>query len=143
MNTYIVDASVAVKWFIKEENQESAIRLADRCEQNKIKLMVPDFFFVEIANVLWNKTVRNLLKVSEAMEMTDKLMKLALGRYSDYELSAVALENALQYGISVYDALYVSLAEIYMAPLVTADETLLKACKGRFRFIEPLEELKI
>ena len=69
-------------------------------------------------------------------------MKLSLERYSDRELSDVALENALQYGISVYDALYVSLAEIYVAPLVTADETLFKACKGRFDFILSLEEIR-
>ena len=142
MNTYIVDASVAVKWFLEEENQKSAIHLANECGKNRIKIIVPEFFFVEMANVFWSKTERNLLKIFEAMEMMDRLVKLGLKRYSDHELSEVALENALQYGISVYDALYVSLAEIYVAPLVTADETLIKACKNRFDFILPLQEIK-
>lgn len=64
-----------------------------------------------------------------------------LQRYADFELADVALENALRFNISAYDGLYLALAEIYVAPLVTADETLLQACRGRFDFIESLKDL--
>jgi len=142
MKTYAVDASVAVKWFLEEEDQDIAVRLADQFEENKIRLVVPDFFFVEMANVFWSKTAGNLLKVSEGIVMMDKLMELGLKRYSDHELSDVALENALHLDISVYDAMYVSLAEIYTAPLVTADLDLIKACRRKqFHWIAPLQDL--
>lgn len=142
MKTYILDASVAVKWFLEEEDQDDAVRLADQFEGNKIKLVVPDFFFVEMANVFWSKIASNLLRVSEGVAMMDKLMRLGLKRYSDHELSDVALENALHFGISAYDATYVSLAEIYAAPLVTADLDLIKACRRRrFHWIAPLQDL--
>ncbi|MBI3999283.1 MAG: hypothetical protein HY351_01590, partial [Candidatus Omnitrophica bacterium] len=60
----------------------------------------------------------------------------------DKELADVAVENAIQYEVTVYDGLYVALAEIYVAPLVTADNGILKALKNRFDFILPLEEIK-
>ena len=77
----------------------------------------------------------------DAVRNHDQIMALKLERYSDHELSDIALKNALQYKISTYDALYLSLAEIYLAPLVTADDSLFKACKDRFDFIEHLSEM--
>lgn len=75
-------------------------------------------------------------------KMIDELARLPLEQYSDSELFDVAFDNAIQLKISAYDAIYVSLAEIYVAPLVTADDELIKACKNRFDFILPLGKLK-
>lgn len=78
----------------------------------------------------------------DVLNIFDHVMKFPLKRYPDYELADVAVENAAIYKISVYDSIYLSLAEIYVAPLVTADQSLIKVCKGRFDFLLPLSEFK-
>ena len=58
MNTYVVDANVAIKWFVPEIYQEAARRL----RQSDYVLQVPDFLFLEfgLARV---KTTNNLLPI--------------------------------------------------------------------------------
>lgn len=49
MTRVVVDASVAVKWYLPEEHTLAAVRLLD----TGVGLVVPDLFFGEIGNVLW------------------------------------------------------------------------------------------
>ena len=140
METYIVDASVGTKWFFKEESSAVAENLIRQVEAREIRAVVPDLFYAELANIFWKRFQRRQIKATAGLNAFDVLMGFKLERYSDYELSDVALENAVQLGISAYDAVYVSLAEIYAAPLVTADHALIKACKNKFDFILPLSE---
>ncbi len=48
MSTYVVDASVAAKWFFKEDHTEAALRVLGGGDQ----LHAPDFFLLEMDNVL-------------------------------------------------------------------------------------------
>lgn len=143
MSRFIFDASVAVKWFFEEKLSEKAKQFLILLNDGKIEIVVPEFFYLEFANVCWKKFKMGLVSVTQALRALDDIVELSLTRYSDYELSDVALENALRFNISAYDGLYVALAEIYVAPLVTADKALLKACQGRFDFIEPLSEVAL
>jgi predicted nucleic acid-binding protein len=50
MSVYVVDASVAAKWFFDEPFSDEATRLLDASHT----LHVPDFFLLEIAeNLCW------------------------------------------------------------------------------------------
>ena len=142
MKTYIVDASVAIKWFVEEELRDRAVSFFDGVKKGKIKAVVPTLFFTEMSNICWKKSLKKDLTYHQASEILKDIRQMPLKRYEDYELFDVAFGNALQFGITVYDAMYVSLAEIYAVPLVTADDALIKACKGRFDFILPLDEVK-
>lgn len=141
MKACVVDASVGAKWFFNEELNEQSRSLISRLEKREIDLIVPEIFYVELANVFRKRVQRKEITAPDAIRAFDLLSSFSLKRYSDHELSDVALENAIQLGISVYDAIYISLAEIYVTPLVTADNELIKACKGRFDFLLPLWEL--
>ncbi|OGW84460.1 MAG: hypothetical protein A3C35_02925 [Omnitrophica bacterium RIFCSPHIGHO2_02_FULL_46_11] len=143
METYIVDASVGAKWFFKEENDQAAHYLLDRLEHRNVRLVVPDFFYIEIGNICWKRLQKRELNDSVALALVNRMASFPLVRYPDGELSDVAFENAIHYGISVYDAVYLSLAEIHLAPLITADDVLIKACKNRFDFILPLKEVRV
>lgn len=140
MNPYVVDTSVAVKWVFEEKGSENAALFLEEFEQKKIQIIVPEFFYCELASACLNKFLRKLATFGEADERLARVADLPLTTYPDRELADVAFENAVRLNISVYDALYLALAEIYVAPLVTADGALLKACRGRFDFIESLEE---
>lgn len=138
----VLDASVGVKWFFKEEGWEKAAFFKSQFLEQQIKIVVPEIFYAELASACFKRVRRKILSTEQAMAYLDEAIDLPLQRYSDHELSDVAMGNALQYRISVYDALYLSLAEIYTSPLITADRALLKACGGRFDFIESLEDFE-
>ena len=140
MEQRIVDASVGAKWFFEEKLQEKALHLIEGARQGLITLVVPEIFYVELASVCRKRVRRGTMSAGDAVDTFDRIVELPLTKCSDLELSDVALENALRFGISAYDGLYLALAEVYVSPLVTADETLLKACERKFDFIEALQD---
>ena len=142
MKQWILDASVGAKWIFEEEMSDKAGWFLEQIHQKEIEGIVPEFFFSEISNVCWVKVRKNIASIDYAMDALDKIFSFPLLACSDKELSDVALENALRFKISAYDGLYLALAEVYVAPLVTADETLFNVCHKRFEFIEFLGDIK-
>lgn len=139
---FVLDASVAAKWFFKEEMSEKSLVFLERLRRREIRVVVPEFFYSELGSVCSKRVRRDKIPVKQAITYSDSLSELPLQPYSDRELADVALENAFLFNISVYDALYVSLAEIYCAPFVTADKALFEKCRKRFDFIEYLGDIK-
>ena len=119
----VVDASVAVKWFILEERHELARRLVEpgvsRCS--------PDFLQVEVANVLSRKLRGGLISephCKTALAVLDGLVSLVpTGRHIEraFDLS-MRLHHAL------YDCIYVAVAEERNATFVTDDEKFGRKC---------------
>jgi predicted nucleic acid-binding protein len=123
----VVDASVGVKLFLKEEGSEEAEAIFARLGgADPIVLAAPDFFFIECANVFRTRVHRRLMTAEQAREAFMILQSLPLQGVASAELASVAFDFALAHGLSVYDATYAALAERLGAPLVTADEKLAK-----------------
>lgn len=139
---FVFDASVVAKWFFEEELKEEADFLFERVKRNEIAIVVPETLYVELASVFRKKVQQKIVTLHDALETFDRAMGFPFKSYPTQEICDVALENALHFGITVYDALYLSVAEIYVAPFVTADRSLFQACRGRFDFIEYLGDLK-
>jgi predicted nucleic acid-binding protein len=56
----VLDASVIIKWFVKEEDSDKAIFLRDEYMQNLSEIAVPDLVLYEITNALrFNKNISN------------------------------------------------------------------------------------
>ena len=142
MNRCVVDACVGIKWFFDEELKKEADSLVDQAEGGKIKIIVPGIFYSEFTNVLWRKTVEETVDIGTAQKILGRLLALPFEKFPDEELCDAAFDNALLFDISVYDALYLSLAEVYGATLVTADKALFQACKKTFDLIEFLGDVK-
>lgn len=140
--TFILDASVAAKWFFEEEMTEQSLPFKRRLELQEIRIVVPEFFYSEVANLCWKRVRKKQIPVDKAIARLGLLMDLPFEAYSDRELSDVALEHSLRFAIPVYDGLYLALAEIYAAPLITADKALFQVCRGRFDFIEYLGDVR-
>ena len=60
----VVDASVAVKWVLKEPDSDAARRIVDRAE-----LLAPDLLWAESGNVLWRRQRSGELSHSNACDM--------------------------------------------------------------------------
>ncbi|HVG07663.1 MAG TPA: type II toxin-antitoxin system VapC family toxin, partial [Thermoanaerobaculia bacterium] len=51
MTRIVVDASVAIKWFLPEQHSLQALRLLEGGRE----LVAPDLIWAEIGNVLWKR----------------------------------------------------------------------------------------
>ncbi len=114
---YIVDASVAVKWYVPEIYSEAAKRL----QNPDYQLQVPKFFLLEFGNVVCKKLRRRdiTLELSELM-ITD-VQKVSLHWHPDEPLFPKAFQIANETYRSLYDCLYLSLALAIDGQMVTAD----------------------
>lgn len=115
----VVDASAALKWILDEDGQEAALGLLD-----EDILYAPDFLLVEVANVLWSKVRRRILDRSQADAAYDAIAVVPIAYTSVAELTVSARTLAHALDLSVYDALYVALAERLRCALATADTRL-------------------
>jgi predicted nucleic acid-binding protein len=135
VSVVIVDASVAVKWFLPENGESlvnQAIALLDAYEEEKVQFVVPDLFYVEIASAIW-KAVRTG-RVSRAF--ADRALVLVHQREFPTVAALKLLDEAFQiasnHGRTVYDCLYVALAIQTNSQLITADERLANSLASRF-----------
>lgn len=123
----VVDASVGIKLFLMEDGTEAAHRLfAQLANDPPVHLYVPDLFFVECGNILWKYTRRFNYPVADARQDALNLTSLAIHSISTSNLLNTALELAITYGITVYDASYAALAQQLEIPLITADNPLIR-----------------
>ncbi|MBM3499582.1 MAG: type II toxin-antitoxin system VapC family toxin [Armatimonadetes bacterium] len=118
--TAVVDASVAVKWFLDEPGSLEARALLDGSRS----LAVPDLIYAEVGNVLWKHVRRGTLTGEEAQAVLEGLGQAPWSVQSAASLVAAALEIAAQTGCTVYDGLYLALAIGRDGVLVTADRRL-------------------
>jgi predicted nucleic acid-binding protein len=121
LNRYVLDASVAVAWYLPETFSSAARGFRDRLAAGKIACTVPDLHFLEVANVLRTRVRTQELPEDLAQEI------LAVHLDADLETAEVsparALELALVYESTVYDAVYIALALDRDMALLTAEKT--------------------
>lgn len=128
----VIDASVGIKLFVREDGTELVeLIFAGLDREPPVQLFVPDIFFVECANILWKYVQRFNYPVEDARSDLSDLLRLNLDAIANDELLTVALNMALEYSLTVYDACYVALASLLELPLITADGRLLNKMKGK------------
>lgn len=123
MSSFVVDASVAVKWVVPEIHFEAARRLLD----NDYALLVPDFFFAEVANVFWKRVQRGEDRAENAKVALEAVSAQPFAVYPSQELMARAFDMALQTQRAVYDCVYLTLAVECQCQMATADLKLFNA----------------
>ena len=129
MSTYVVDASVAVKWFLEEAHTPEALGLLSNTNQ----LHAPDFLLVEVASVVCQRIQRGQLLPEPGQQVLPalRLLPIQIAPTTDLLDSAVAI--AMSTATSLYDSLYLALAALVEARMVTADRRLfLKLLRGSF-----------
>jgi predicted nucleic acid-binding protein len=115
-STYIVDASIAIKWVLDDEDRSDearAILLA--YQQDQINLIAPDHIEHEVLNAIRTGVRMNRLSAQE-------------GR----GLFVRGIDYALSFDCAFYDGLYLALADRVGCPFVHADLRLRNTLRGAF-----------
>jgi predicted nucleic acid-binding protein len=125
--SFVVDASVAAKWLVPENESDKAEDLLRRWQKRSFDLSAPQMILAEVANVLWKRSARGLLAANKAASLYSDFTRLKIPLEPNGNLVAAALELALHHRTSVYDGLYLALALDLGWDFVTADEKLYRA----------------
>jgi predicted nucleic acid-binding protein len=115
---YVVDASVAVKWYVPEIHSAEAERLLDPAYD----LHAPDLIVPEFGNILWKKVGRAELTAAQVRKIVEAFIGVPMFKHPASPLLEAALDGALQSGQTVYDWTYLALAIALNCQMVTADE---------------------
>lgn len=116
----VLDASVALKWFVDGEPLVAAAQrvLAD-VARDSAGYVVPELFMNEVLAVLTRVPGATVEQVREALSLLESLGIARIG--NGHELLSTAAELALRWRLSGYDAVYVAAALLVKGTWLTAD----------------------
>lgn len=126
MTGYVIDASVAVKWFVAEEHSDRAADLL----RDGITRVSPELVFAEVGNALWAMCRRGNFSKDDYAAAMNVLKAMPLGvPVPTSSLIGAAARLALDLDHPVYDCIYLALALQEGYPVVTADRRFHDAVK--------------
>lgn len=113
----VVDASVAVKWYLDEvaSGPARAILFAEA------GLAAPELMHVEAASVFWKRVRQGQMAGADAARAVGRLRSLIDTWVGDADVVSRALDLAFALDHPVYDCVYLAAAERLDGVLVTAD----------------------
>jgi len=120
----VIDANVLIKLYVPEVLSQKADSLFRDAENRRIDLIAPDLIYPEAGNILWKKQRLKELSRPDVEEITEAILSLPLVVEPVKLLLPLAVDIAIGYNITVYDAAYVALATVYKTALITADKKL-------------------
>lgn len=132
MTSYVLDAGVAAKWFLRvnEPLADEALQLLQGYRSGEVEFIVPDLFFAEFANLLRKAQVRGRCGPAIANSAIRDVLTIGFPSYPSAILVERAVLIARRYQRTVYDSIYVALAVEMSANVVTADERLANSLPG-------------
>lgn len=123
---YVVDASVAVKWFVPEIHSVQALRLL----RKRFALQAPELIQAEFGNILWKKCRAGEFDGTTAGKILDNFKRSPLVVHPHGAFLKLAWEIALRHHQTFYDSLYLALAMTEKSRMVTADRKYYDALAG-------------
>jgi len=126
LTRFVLDASVALRWFLSNPVPVYARRVR-RLMLDGARAVVPALWHLEMANGLAVAVRRGIVTAADAdQSLTDIENLLGQAIESDPALVSVrqALTTARTFQLSAYDAAYLDVARRERLPLVTLDEDL-------------------
>jgi predicted nucleic acid-binding protein len=130
LNQIIVDASVAAKWVLPSVDEpltDEAFELITRYTKSELEIIVPDFFWVEMGNLLWKAARLKRWTAADARTALTSLEEYQFPTIPSKSVVDLALTIATSFDRTVYDSVYVALAVSTKSQLITADEKLANA----------------
>ncbi len=128
----VLDASVVIEFLF---GRPSAEQIARRIQSAR-NLLAPHLLDAEVGQVVRKFLLRKMISTEQAAVVLEDFTDLPLVRYAHLPLLGRALE--LAHSLTVYDALYLGLAEATGAVLLTCDRAL-KSAPGHSARVELMQ----
>jgi len=122
---YVVDASVAVKWYLPEIFETESAHLLGA----KFTLHAPELIIPEFCNIIWKKVRRGELTKVEGEKIVAAIALKNWTIHPHRQILKSAFSGAVATGQTVYDWTYLALAISLSCKMVTADERFYNAIR--------------
>lgn len=137
MSLLIIDASVALKWFLPDENySRNALQLLDKYIENEITFAAPSLLEYEVVNGLIVAQRKGRIPKEAILTAIDGFINLGIGLQNISHLFEKVIHLCITCNISAYDASYLAIAQEKRAPLITADERLFNSIKEEVSWVK-------
>lgn len=127
MNRFVVDASIALKWFFDEGDRAEARALLI----SGASLLAPTLVQSEVANALWKKKRAGAMTVEDAIQINAQLPPFFQRLFPVEPLLPPAIELSFRLDHPIYDCVYLSLAREMDCPFLTAAGHLARKTAGQ------------
>jgi predicted nucleic acid-binding protein len=114
---YVVDASVAIKWYVPEILEHEASNFL----REKHDLHVPELILPEFSSIVWKKVKRGQMLEEDAKRIVTAISIRKWRIHLHGQIMVSAYEGAKMTGQTVYDWVYLALAISLDCELITAD----------------------
>jgi predicted nucleic acid-binding protein len=115
---YVVDASVALRWYIEDEANTVAAAVRRKIVEQPAEFAVPELFAYEVFSVLFRIHPRPWKTYEEGIL---PILRCGMLRYPMTEAVAGRAVRFVESGLTGYDAVYAALAEELGAVWLTFD----------------------
>lgn len=126
MNAPIIDACVAIKWFLPEINHEKAGVILRKHK----KMIAPDLFYIEMDAIITKKVRQKLINSGDAYKIYNEIRNIPFEIIPYKMISKMAFDLSTSLSITQYDACYLSVAIEFDQPFYTADNRLIRTMNG-------------
>lgn len=142
-NAVVVDASIAIKWILEEEDSDRADTLLTEWIDKGMQILAPDLLAYELTNALYRKVRKGEISLDRAKEalIEISLTEIEFEFSSEFALSTRAIEVANHFSLpATYDSHYLALAERKECELWTADLRLWNSVKGKLNWVRLMHD---
>lgn len=126
MKIPVIDACVAIKWFLPEKNHQKAGAILNQYN----KMIAPDLFYIEMDAIITKKVRQKLVEQKDAYQIYQEIRNIPFEIVPYSLLSKMALDLSTALPITQYDACYLSAAIEYNQVVHTADRRFVRGMKG-------------
>ena len=131
MSDFVLDASLALQWFLEDET-ERKYSLSILASLSEKRALVPVLWFYELGNGLLMASRRKRITLGQIDGFLTRLRNLPIDAALQTPVEILDLPAfAHTHGLTTYDAAYLALAMRSGLPLATTDETLRTAATSR------------
>ena len=132
MERVVVDASVAVKWFVPERGSDKALRLRELYLNEALEIIAPTLICYEVANAL---------RFHPYHRLSQKELLKAIAALKDMQITVEpttktwfkAFEISVLNDISIYDAIYLATSMSFNTKLITSDKGMVEKLSGSIK----------
>ena len=118
----VIDASVALKWFVEEDGSKAAETLLTRGDI----LIAPDLIMPEVCNATWKMVQRGLMHHTQQIAALTRLPSILDELVPTAALAPRAAALSRQLDHPAYDCFYLALGEQRDGTLISADRRLVQ-----------------
>jgi predicted nucleic acid-binding protein len=122
---YVIDASVAAKWLLPDEpDADLAVAILTEFREGRTALVAPNQIRYEVPSAIRNAFRTKRLTQQAGRAAISKFLSWQVPTVDDAMLIEAGYDQAVRFGCSFYDGLYLALAETLDCPFVFADQRL-------------------